>query len=140
VRDRIEKALKQGRSEFDFPKLADQVGGRIAIRDAPPLSSIRRSSWTPNFQETVETVFALYRDIHRGSPESLDRYRFVDAAIKVVGVGSVGRRCWIALLMSASNDPLFLQFKEAAASVLEPWTLGPVIMPIMGNGPWSANV
>src|SRR5262249_11751161 len=44
----------------------------------------------------------------------------VDAAIKVVGVGSVGRRCWIALLMSATNDTLFLQAKEAVASVLEP--------------------
>jgi len=43
----------------------------------------------------------------------------VDAAIKVVGIGSVGRRCWIALLMSADNDPLFLQFKEAVESVLE---------------------
>ena len=51
----------------------------------------------------------------------LDHYRVVDAAIKVVGVGSVGRRCWIALLMSQSNDPLFLQFKEAVASVLEPY-------------------
>ena len=50
----------------------------------------------------------------------LDRYRLVDAAIKVVGVGSVGRRCWIALMMSASNEPLFLQFKEAVESVLEP--------------------
>ncbi len=45
----------------------------------------------------------------------------MDAAIKVVGIGSVGRRCWVALLMSATNDPLFLQFKEAVASVLEPY-------------------
>ena len=51
----------------------------------------------------------------------LDRYHILDAAIKVVGIGSVGRRCWIALLMSANNDPLFLQFKEAAPSVLEPF-------------------
>jgi uncharacterized protein (DUF2252 family) len=51
----------------------------------------------------------------------LDRYRVVDAAIKVVGIGSVGRRCWIALLMSADNGPLFLQFKEAVESVLEPY-------------------
>jgi len=50
----------------------------------------------------------------------LDRYRIVDAAIKVVGVGSVGRRCWIVLMMSAANDPLFLQVKEAVPSVLEP--------------------
>jgi Uncharacterized protein conserved in bacteria (DUF2252) len=46
----------------------------------------------------------------------------VDAAIKVVGVGSVGTRCWVVLLMSSSNDPLFLQFKEAHNSVLEPYT------------------
>ena len=45
----------------------------------------------------------------------------MDAAIKVVGIGSVGRRCWVVLLMSASNEPLFLQFKEAVASVLEPY-------------------
>src|SRR5262249_15306538 len=52
----------------------------------------------------------------------LDRYHIVDAAVKVVGIGSVGRRCWIALLMSEANHPLFLQFKEAATSVLEPFT------------------
>jgi uncharacterized protein (DUF2252 family) len=51
----------------------------------------------------------------------LDRYQLVDAAIKVVGIGSVGRRCWVVLLMSAANEPLILQVKEAAASVLEPF-------------------
>ena len=51
----------------------------------------------------------------------LDRYRLVDAAIKVVGVGSVGRRCWIVLMMSEADGPLFLQVKEAAQSVLEPY-------------------
>ncbi|HMF28777.1 MAG TPA: DUF2252 family protein, partial [Candidatus Cybelea sp.] len=45
-------------------------------------------------------------------------YRFVDAAIKVVGIGSVGTQCWVALLMSASDQPLLLQFKEANDSVL----------------------
>jgi uncharacterized protein (DUF2252 family) len=50
-----------------------------------------------------------------------DRYRLVDVAVKVVGVGSVGRRCWIALMMSEGNVPLFLQFKEAVTSVLEPY-------------------
>jgi uncharacterized protein (DUF2252 family) len=49
----------------------------------------------------------------------LDRYEVVDVAIKVVGVGSVGTRCAIALLMAADNDPLFLQFKEADRSVYE---------------------
>jgi uncharacterized protein (DUF2252 family) len=53
----------------------------------------------------------------------LDGYRFVDAAFKVVGVGSVGTRAWIALMLGRdNNDPLFLQVKEAQHSVLEPYT------------------
>ena len=52
----------------------------------------------------------------------LERFRFVDAARKVVGVGSVGTRAWIVLLLGRDdNDPLFLQFKEAQASVLQPF-------------------
>jgi uncharacterized protein (DUF2252 family) len=51
----------------------------------------------------------------------LDRYELVDVAAKVVGVGSVGTRCAIALFMAHGHDPLFLQFKEARASVLEPY-------------------
>src|SRR5262249_32737390 len=67
-------------------------------------------------------LFHIYR---KSLPDDrrvlVDRYRLVDVAIKVVGVGSVGRRCWIALMMSERNDPLFLQFKEAVTSVLEPY-------------------
>ena len=48
-----------------------------------------------------------------------DRYRLVDAAVKVVGIGSVGTLCMVALMMSVADNPLFLQFKEANASVLE---------------------
>ena len=51
----------------------------------------------------------------------LDRYKLTDAAVKVVGVGSVGTFCGIALLMSGKGDPLFLQFKQARQSVLEPY-------------------
>ena len=52
----------------------------------------------------------------------LERFRYVDAARKVVGVGSVGTRAWIMLLLGRDDaDPLFLQFKEAEASVLEPF-------------------
>ena len=52
----------------------------------------------------------------------LERYRYVHAARKVVGVGSVGTRAWILFLLGRDeNDPLFLQFKEAEASVLEPF-------------------
>ena len=51
----------------------------------------------------------------------LDRYRLIDFALKVVGVGSVGTFCAIGLLLAEDNDPLFLQVKEARASVLEPY-------------------
>jgi uncharacterized protein (DUF2252 family) len=52
----------------------------------------------------------------------LDRYAVADIAHKVVGVGSVGTRCLIVLLETGDGEPLFLQFKEAVASVLEPYT------------------
>ena len=51
----------------------------------------------------------------------LDRFAVVDVAFKVVGVGSVGTVCGIMLLMSGKGDPLFLQFKQARQSVLEPY-------------------
>ena len=51
----------------------------------------------------------------------LDRFQIVDVAFKVVGVGSVGTMCGIILLMSGMGDPLFLQFKQARQSVLEPY-------------------
>ena len=51
----------------------------------------------------------------------LNRYKLVDTAFKVVGVGSVGTFCGIALFMSGNGEPLFLQFKQARPSVLEPY-------------------
>ena len=79
-------------------------------------------SRSPEFQTSLDQVFAAYREtLVEDRRVLLDRYHLVDAAIKVVGVGSVGRRCWIALMMSESNDPLFLQFKEAVESVMEPY-------------------
>jgi uncharacterized protein (DUF2252 family) len=50
----------------------------------------------------------------------LDRYRYIDSAIKVVGVGSIGTRCYVSLFLADGDDPLFLQIKEARRSVLEP--------------------
>lgn len=122
VEARIEKASRQNGSELDYPKLAGMVGGKIAIRDTPPLIYHPDITRAPDFDAVLEQVFDAYRDtLPDDRRELLDRYRLVDAAIKVVGIGSVGRRCWIALMMSDANDPLFLQFKEATASVLEPY-------------------
>ncbi len=117
----ITKATERSGSELDFPRLAGMVGGQVHIRDVPPLIFHPEVARAPDFLATIETLLAAYRETLPGDRRVLlDRYRLVDAAIKVVGIGSVGRRCWIALFMSAGNDPLFLQFKEARASVLEP--------------------
>jgi uncharacterized protein (DUF2252 family) len=122
MRARVAKIAKQDGSEADFPKLAGMVSGRLGIRDTPPLIFHPEGSRAPEFQTVLDQVLSAYRETLVEDRRSLlDRYHLVDAAIKVVGVGSVGRRCWIALLMSESNDPLFLQFKEAVESVLEPY-------------------
>lgn len=133
IRKRVAKIAQQDGSEADFPKLAGMVGGRLSIRDAPPLIFHPEITHEPEFQAVLDQVMSDYRaTLTDDRRVLLDRYHLVDAAIKVVGVGSVGRRCWIALLMSASNDPLFLQFKEAAASVLEPYA-GPSLYPHHGQ-------
>ena len=129
---RIDKALSRPGSEMDYPKLAGMVGGQVGIRDVPPVIFHPDLEKSP-FGKMLEEVFNAYRAI-LGDERSvlLEAYRVVDAAIKVVGVGSVGRRCWIVLLMSATNHPLFLQFKEVTHSVLEPYA-GKSIYPHHGQ-------
>jgi hypothetical protein len=125
-RDRIEariaKATGGASSEMVYPELAGMVGGRIRIHDAPPLiyhpTDISHDEQVERVMAGLEAYRATLADDRRAL---LDRYHFVDAAIKVVGIGSVGTLCFIVLMMSANNDPLFLQFKEARESVLEPF-------------------
>jgi len=122
IRKRVEKALSRGGSDVVFPELADAVGGQIRIRDQPPLIFHPAVAQTSEFEQVLEAVMRGYREsLTEERRMLLDRYRVLDAAIKVVGIGSVGRRCWITLLISEDNTPLFLQFKEAVESVLEPF-------------------
>lgn len=122
VRKRIEKAAEGSGSELDFPKLAGAVGGQIRITDQPPLIFHPEETRAPEAEAILAEILRAYRETLPDDRRMLlDRYRLVDVAIKVVGVGSVGRRCWIALMMSESNSPLFLQFKESVQSVLEPY-------------------
>jgi uncharacterized protein DUF2252 len=122
IRTRLEKATQQSGSEMDYPELAGMVSGQIGIRDTPPLIFHPEQARAPEFKEILDQVLTAYREtLDEDRRVLLDRYRVIDAALKVVGVGSVGRRCWIVLMMSESNHPLFLQFKEAVASVLEPF-------------------
>lgn len=126
VRKRLEKRIAKATSrdvfEDDFPKLADVRDGRPVIKDDPPLIYHRHDPGDVKFTATVVRVLADYRDTLPDDRRALlERYRVQDVATKVVGVGSVGTICAIALLMADETDPLFLQVKEARRSVLEPF-------------------
>jgi uncharacterized protein (DUF2252 family) len=121
-RERVAKERARSIVEHDFPKLAARRGKRPRIKDNPPLifhlpdqeNSAQHKSATAAYFEYLESLAPHYREI-------LERYKVEDFAVKVVGVGSVGTLCLIALLMASDDDPLFLQVKEANASVLEPY-------------------
>jgi len=107
-----------------FGKLARIVDGVPRIADQPPL--IFHLPDVRHFEHEIGSFFELYvKSLPAERRALLSRFRLVDVAAKVTGVGSVGTRCAIALLMSGAGSPLFLQLKEARRSVLEPWA-GPV--------------
>src|SRR5215218_10390501 len=100
-------------------KLTSVVDGRRIIIDDPPL--LVRIPEGDEIRAQVNAILESYkRTLQEDRRHLLDRYRFVDAARKVVGVGSVGTRAYVVLLEGRDqDDPLFLQVKEAGASVLE---------------------
>jgi uncharacterized protein (DUF2252 family) len=115
----IDKAA-QHTSEQTFKKLAHVVDGVPQIRDQPPL--IYHLQDVRHFENEVRAFFEHYvATLPEERRVLLNWFTLVDVAAKVTGVGSVGMRCAIALLMSGADDPLFLQLKEARPSVLEPF-------------------
>ena len=122
LEQRIDKARARTIAEHDFPKLAGQYGSTPLIKDDRPLIFHPSAEEASDLRKQFSEKFALYRETLNPSIRPLfDRFYFCDLAIKVVGVGSVGTRCSIALFLAADDDPLFLQMKEARASVLEPY-------------------
>jgi uncharacterized protein (DUF2252 family) len=119
---RLEKARERSVLEHDFPELVTTAGMAPTIRENPPLVFHPRDEARAKSESRILKAFSDYR---MSLPEDrrvlLDRYKLVDYAIKVVGVGSVGTFCSILLLMASEKDPLFLQVKQARASVLEPY-------------------
>ena len=102
-----------------FPRLARRTGAHVRIRDDPPL--LRHFDRSGD-EAAAREVFRSYREnLADDRRVLLDRYRLVDVAQKVVGVGSVGTRCSIGLFLADPDleEPLFLQVKEARASVYE---------------------
>ena len=119
---RLARKQKQARSQTSeavVPKLTEVVNGRRMFKDSPPVI-YHFDEYAKNLDkghakfinEYVESLLPDRRQLFQ-------RYRLQDSAIKVVGVGSVGTRCYLSLLMADEGDPLFIQVKEARRSVLE---------------------
>jgi uncharacterized protein (DUF2252 family) len=108
-------------NEHIFPKLTEAAGKMRRIKEQLPLvfrprKGDRTISHVPRMLQQYRATLSADRSA------LLARFELVDVAIKVVGVGSVGTRCAIVLLMAGDDDALFLQLKEARESVLEPYT------------------
>jgi uncharacterized protein (DUF2252 family) len=131
-RRRLAKNLTKARNKGSLralEKLTETRDGELRIASRPPLlvpidELAEREGLDPAvIAELMRSLLGEYRDtLDEGARVLVERYHFVDAAHKVVGVGSVGTRAWIALLLGRdAGDPLFLQIKEAGPSVLEPF-------------------
>ena len=120
---RFSKKKKQARartSEAVAPKLTKVIDGRQRIKDDPPVL-FHLQSFTRDFERQRQEFVEGYKQSLQADRRLLyESYRYQDAAMKVVGVGSVGTRCAVSFLLADDDDPLFLQFKEARRSVLEP--------------------
>jgi len=122
AKKRAAKAHDRDVLDEDFPELVTFEGGVHRIRDNPPLIFHLQDEDEAVVEARVREAFELYRTTLADDRRLLlDRYELKDIAMKVVGVGSVGTRCSIMLLMGGADDPLFLQVKQAQASVLEPY-------------------
>jgi uncharacterized protein (DUF2252 family) len=126
LRDRALKRMQKERArsvaEDIFPKLVEHKGELAVIKDQLPTIFHHEDLPPGDIQQALLDTFAAYRGTLPTAYQGLlDRYELRDAAIKVVGIGSVGTSCWVLLFMAGEGDPLFLQVKEARASVLEPF-------------------
>jgi len=129
-------AKARGRDRHkSFEQLAETVAGQRRIIEQLPL--VVRETHLPDGRPVIEALEGILRSYLRSLPQDrtrlLSRYRVVDVARKVVGVGSVGTSCWIVLMEGLDvGDPLLLQVKEAGDSVLAPYATA--ALPIKNQG------
>jgi uncharacterized protein (DUF2252 family) len=118
--NRMEKERTRRVEEDLFPTFKQAAGEAPVIEDKLPTLFHWKGHSPGEIHPIVEEGFALYRDSLAPSTRALlDNYELRDAAVKVVGVGSVGTMCWVLLLTDGDGNPFVLQVKEARASVLE---------------------
>jgi uncharacterized protein (DUF2252 family) len=125
---RFERSVRKARRKDNLralDRLTEHVDGELRIVKDPPLIVPFEAAGkvSPAVEASLAELLERYRATVTGATaQLLKRYRYVHAARKVVGVGSVGTRAWMALLVGDDEqDPIFLQLKEANASVLEPY-------------------
>jgi uncharacterized protein (DUF2252 family) len=130
---RLEKERTRRVEEDLFPTFKQAAGKTPVIEDQLPTIFHWKGHRPGEIHPVVDEIFALYRDSLSPSTRSLlDRYELRDAAIKVVGVGSVGTTCAVLLLTDGDGNPLVLQAKQARASVLEAYA-GKSVFPNHGQ-------
>jgi uncharacterized protein (DUF2252 family) len=119
---RIEIERRKSHPDIMYPKLVIHEGDTPKIKDEPPLIFHSTELLMPGARSDYATVIEAYSQTLPEHVRMLfNRFRYCDLALKVVGVGSVGTMCCVALFMAGERDPLFLQVKEARQSVLEPY-------------------
>jgi uncharacterized protein (DUF2252 family) len=121
----VEKARRKDHLRA-FGKLVHEVDGEPRFLSDPPLlvpvQELMPDREAGDLHARMRALIDGYRaTLPAERRQLLDRYRYADLARKVVGVGSVGTRAWVVLMLGPAGDPLFLQCKEAQASVLEPY-------------------
>jgi uncharacterized protein (DUF2252 family) len=129
LKERIARAAQRTHGSL-LPKIAEKVGGRWRMKDAPPGlfhihggnslfgagdDWVKLGTWGAIFEKLYDEYRFTLSPSHR---QLLGYFRVQDMAFKVVGVGSVGTRCLVILLADVQENPLFLQVKEARPSVL----------------------
>jgi uncharacterized protein (DUF2252 family) len=119
-KEQTERALKRTIATYYFPKMTEAGDGGHLLKDNPPTIYHMTGPAGDKFRDNAAKSFEMYRETLQEDRRRLfDRYKLEDVAIKVVGIGSVGTVCAVALMLARDNDPIFLQFKQATASVLE---------------------
>jgi uncharacterized protein (DUF2252 family) len=119
-REQTERAMKRTIATYYFPKLTEASDGRHIFKDNPPTIYHMSGSEGAKFRDNAAKSFEMYRETLQEDRRRLfDRYKLEDVAIKVVGIGSVGTVCAVALMLGRDDDAMILQFKQATNSVLE---------------------
>lgn len=118
-REELIKRAETRVAEYLFPKITTEIDGKKRLLDQPPLMFHPHKV---NFDALAKVAIKDYREsLPHDRRVLIDRYQLQDVVLKVVGIGSVGTRCFVALFMTPDDEPLLLQVKEARSSVLEPY-------------------